>query len=185
MSTRRIARRMGQGARGMTLIELVIAIVIIGVAVAGVMLAFTTVVKSSADPMINKQMLAIAEQMMEEVTMKEFTGTAPFGTGTCARDTWIGIQDYYLVSSGVGYDTSKVNCLSSGAAVATPTIYDVTGGAITSLNGYSVAVVLTPAALASTTGTSVNAANAMTITVTVTHGSNKLVLTGWRTNYGS
>lgn len=162
----------------MTLIELVVAIMIIGVGLAGLMATFTNVVKGSSEPLIRKQMLAIAEQMMEEITMKQFIGTAPVASATCARDTWIGLQDYS------GYDSSKANCLSTGSA-GTSIVYEVTGSSINDLNGYAVVVELTQPALTSTAGGSVPAANVIRIKVTVTHGSDTLELLGWRTNYAS
>lgn len=57
----------------MTLIELVIAIVIISVGLAGLLLSFSTVVKSSADPMIRKQLMSIASELMNEITLKPYT----------------------------------------------------------------------------------------------------------------
>lgn len=178
------SKRMRKAQRGMTIIELVMAIVIIGLGLAGLMLAFSMVVKSSSDPMIRKQMLAIAEQMMEEITMKQFLGTTAIAAVPCRRNTWTGLQDYYNVGTSDGYDTSKTNCLSSGPA-GTSKIYDVNGTAIAALQGYSVAVVMAQLALTSTAAVSVSAINSMRITVTVTHGADQLVLVGWRTNYAS
>ena len=59
--------------RGLSLIELVMFIIIVGVGVAGILLVFNVTTKASADPLIQKQMLAIAEAMMEEVQAKPFT----------------------------------------------------------------------------------------------------------------
>jgi MSHA pilin protein MshD len=57
---------------------MIVAIVILGVGLAGVLTAFSTTVKSSADPMLNKQMLAIAEGMLEEILLKPYAA----GSGT-------------------------------------------------------------------------------------------------------
>jgi prepilin-type N-terminal cleavage/methylation domain-containing protein len=58
--------------RGFTLIEMIITIVVIGVALSGILLTFNTVVKSSADPLIHKQSMSIAEAEMEGVMLQNF-----------------------------------------------------------------------------------------------------------------
>lgn len=58
---------------GLSMIELVMFIVIVGVAVAGVLSVLNVTTKSSADPQVRKQALAIAEALLEEVTMMPFT----------------------------------------------------------------------------------------------------------------
>lgn len=63
--------------RGMTLIELIVAIVVIGVGLTGVLMAFTTAVKSSADPMVRKQAMAIAESVLAETLQQPFTWCDP------------------------------------------------------------------------------------------------------------
>lgn len=63
---------MWNSARGMTLIELVLAMVVIGVGLAGVLAAFQQSVRGSADPMVRKQMTAIAEEMLEEAALRAF-----------------------------------------------------------------------------------------------------------------
>src|ERR1035437_6548371 len=78
---------------GFTLIEMIMAIMIIGIGLAGVLLAFNVAVKSSADPMIHKQMLAIAEEMMEEILLKPYAPAAGTISG-CNRASADDVSDY-------------------------------------------------------------------------------------------
>ena len=55
--------------KGMTLIELIIFMVIVGVAMAGIISAINFNVRHSADPVVKKQALAIAEALLEEVEL--------------------------------------------------------------------------------------------------------------------
>ncbi len=144
----------------MTLIELVMAIVIISVGVAGVMAAFATVVRGSADPLIRKQMLTIADEMMEEIALKPFPVSANAAPAVCARNTYNDVLDYN-------------NYTRNG-------ICDIDGTPIPSLASYSVHVdVVNDATL-----TAITAANAYKITVTVSRGGAPSVkLVGWRTWY--
>lgn len=159
--------------RGFTLIEMVIAIVIIGVGLTGVLMAINTTTRSSADPLVRKQMLAIAEEMLEEVLLKPFaaSGTAPTNaTTSCgatqppARTTFDDLSDYN------GY--------------ATTGICDIDGRAVIGLANYSVAVEVTDISLGDATngGAILNTATKQ-VTITVTQGTDSLVLSGWRTNY--
>jgi MSHA pilin protein MshD len=146
----------------MTLIELVIAIVIIGVGLAGVLTVFSTTVKGSADPVIHKQMLSVADEMMEEITLKPYNdplGVAYAAPVGCVRIAFDDIADYH------GYSTANV-C-------------DIGGIFIPSLAGYSVSVtVVTDAA------TLPGVTAAKKISVTVTHGTESTSLVSWRTDYG-
>lgn len=160
-------------SRGMTLIELVIAIVVIGIGVAGVMLAFSTVVKSSADPLVRKQMLSIAEEMMEEITLKPFaiSGTAPantlknctFGTGVASRANFDDVSDF--------------------DAYQTTGICNIDGDAVVPLATYNLQVTITTTNAMD--GVVLAAGRVKKITVTVTHGSDTLTLIGWRANYAT
>ncbi len=156
----------------MTLIELVVAIVIIGVGLAGVLLTFSTVVKGSADPLIHKQMLTLAEEMMEEIALKPFavSGTAPAntlkncsttGTGIAPRAAFDDVTDFH------GYQTTG--------------ICNIDGDAITELSAYSLQVTVDAAA---TLGT-LSGGSVKKITVTVTYGTESVQLVGWRTNYAT
>jgi MSHA pilin protein MshD len=62
---------------GLSLIELVIFIVIVSIAVAGVLVVYNRSVRGSADPMVRKQAVAIAESLLAEVLMQPFTYCDP------------------------------------------------------------------------------------------------------------
>lgn len=72
--------------RGLTIIELVMFIVIMGVAAAGIIGVLNFGTKSSADPLRRKQAMLIAEAYMEEVQLAGLTFCAPsdpnYGTAT-------------------------------------------------------------------------------------------------------
>ena len=145
-------------ARGMTLIELVIAIVVIAVGVAGVLLAFNQTVFHSADTLIRKQMLAVADEMMDEISLKPYAPVANAPSGGCARSTFNDVSDYN------GY--------------ASVGICDIDGSAIASLASYDVVVTVTNTALP-------DGVAAKRIVVTVSHGTDMLTLIGYRTGWAS
>jgi len=66
--------------RGLTLIELVMFIVIVTVGIAGILVVINTVVKSSADPMLRKQSIAMADAVLEEVLLKAYVPSAVYDT---------------------------------------------------------------------------------------------------------
>ena len=68
--------------RGLTMIELIMFIVIVSVGVAGILLVINTVVKSSADPVVRKQSIAMADAVLEEVLLKAYQNPATGGYDT-------------------------------------------------------------------------------------------------------
>ncbi len=70
--------------RGFTLIELIIFIVVVSAGLAGILAVMDTTVKSSADPMVRKQAMALAESILEEIMAKEYCDPNSVEIGTDA-----------------------------------------------------------------------------------------------------
>ncbi|MDM7323014.1 MAG: prepilin-type N-terminal cleavage/methylation domain-containing protein [Gammaproteobacteria bacterium] len=142
--------------RGFTLIELIVAIVVLAAGLAGIMLVFTQTVARSADPMLQQQAVALAEGYLDEILSKNNAPncTANSGSGP-TRATWIAVGDYN------GLDESP------------PT--DILGTTLAGLENYRVQARAETDTLAGVTGCK--------ITVTVTHQTDagvRSVLVGWR-----
>lgn len=86
---------MTKGAqRGFTLIELIIFMVVVSAGLAGILTVMNTVVKSSADPMVRKQSLALADSILEEIVLKAYAD--PDGvSGEATRDLMDDVADYH------------------------------------------------------------------------------------------
>jgi MSHA pilin protein MshD len=63
----------------MTLIELVVAIVVVSISLGGTLMLVDTTTRRSADPMLERQAISIAESYLEEILQKRYldpdTGT--------------------------------------------------------------------------------------------------------------
>jgi len=153
--------------RGISLVELIMFIVIVSVALAGILLVMNVTTKNSADPLVHKQALAVAESLLEEVELQDFnpaTGAVLVGTVIQGNRA----SAYHIVRE---YDT-----------FATTGIYTVDGiTPITGLGNYKVSVSVANAALGDITLAS---GNAVLITVTVTDPQlNAMKISGYRTAY--
>ena len=78
---------------GFSLLELIIFIVVVSVGVAGILMVMDVSVKSSADPMVRKQAVALADSIMEEILLKSYAHdpTALVGTN---RATYDNVDDF-------------------------------------------------------------------------------------------
>jgi len=82
---------------GVTLIELVISMLIISVALVGILSVINLTTRHSADPLLQRQALAIAESYLEEITAQAYSGGASTG-----RAHFDDVDDYHgLNDSGV------------------------------------------------------------------------------------
>lgn len=89
--------------RGATLIELVIFIVIVSVAVVGILSVMNITSSRSADPMIRKQALAIAESLMEEIQLQSYTFCDPDdANATTATAAVVGAGGCAVTVQGLG-----------------------------------------------------------------------------------
>ena len=184
--------------QGMTLIELIVFIVIVSVALAGVLTVLNVTTKSSADPMIRKQMLAIAEALLEEIQLQPFTWCDPddpaaataTSTGGCTTAESSGPESVPVRLEARGdplYPFDNVNDYA-GANITT----NIVGTASSMPTGYSahVAVADTSALATNRLGGITADADVLLITVTVCHaatcpsaGADSIVLEGYRTRH--
>jgi len=74
---------------GFTLLEIITTVVVIAIAATALMSVFGSTIRTSADPVLQHQALAIAEAYMEEILLKDFT----VGPGS-TRPTFDDVRDY-------------------------------------------------------------------------------------------
>ena len=176
----------------MSLVELILFIIIVGIAVAGLLLVFSVTTRASADPLIQKQMLAIAEALMEEVQAKPFTYCDPDDAqATTAASAAVGPTDCQATVENLGpeaetrYSTTvpfdnvnDYNGFDTSTAVP-PGIADLSGTVIGALGAYSATISVAGSALGG-----IAAGESLLITVTVTRsGTDSLTLESYRTRY--
>ncbi len=167
--------------RGFTLIELIIFIVVVSAGLAGILSVMNTVVKSSADPMVRKQSIAIAESLLEEILLKEWKDPIDGinGSTICTlatamannRGPWNDVCDYN------GYTSTG--------------ILDLLGNPVAGLENYNISpvAVVTPgdgtaaATAYATDNPAMYGIGAKRITVSVTGPQGTISLTGYRANY--
>jgi MSHA pilin protein MshD len=167
--------------RGLTLIELIVFIVIVGVALAGVLTVLDHTVRHSADPMIRKQALAIAEAMMEEALAQPFTWCDPddavaetaAGTGGCTVPEVIGVETVAGSTDTRPSNTSPFDNVSDYHNLSTTT--NIAGGGTAV---YTASVAVEEVAL-----NGIAASDALRITVTVTAPGETIELQGYRTRH--
>lgn len=174
---------------GISLVELIMFIVIVSVALAGILLVMNQVGARSADPMIRKQALAIAESLLEEVELMPFTFCDPddANAGTALNDA--GCVGTNQDNAGAALGPVPVGEVRAGALLPFDNVADYAGLAMnpvtditgTAYPGYTAAVAIARVGVAFV-GTA--AADALQITVTVTGpGGEIIVLDGYRTRY--
>lgn len=177
--------------QGLTLIELIVFIVIVGVGVVGLVSVMNPMLRSSADPMQQKQLMAIAESLLAEVLQQPYTWCDP---------------DDAAASAALSYADCAVSQDRGGAALTAPSpagesrfgaapgtnfdnvadyggygannITDAAGG--NAMTGFRADVAVSR--VGSQFGLADNAA-ALVVTVTVTRGTQSFALTGHRFRY--
>lgn len=148
--------------KGFTLIELLIFIVVVGVGLAGILSVMNTVVKSSADPMVRKQTLAVAESLLEEILLKDY-----------AKPSGSTVAGFSSGGSRVLYD-----CVDDYNNYTANPITDVLGTSVAGLVNYSISPAIVVVSSADLTGVA-----AKKITVSVSGPGGTLSLSGYRSNY--
>ncbi len=154
--------------RGISLIELIMFIVIISVALAGILLVMNTTNKSSVDPLLHKQALAAAESLLEEVELQDFisaSGVTACPTGPNPVTQANRASQYHIVCDYNNFNTTGIYPVSGVAPIA-------------GLGSYNANVAIANAGLGG-----IAAGSAVLITVTVTSPNNSIAISGYRTAY--
>ena len=157
-------------------------IIIVSIGVVALLVVFSTTSRKSADPMIQKQMLAIAEALLEEVESKPFTycdpddanaTTAGSAAGCATIPEAMGPEAGETRSGATPFD----NVNDYGPSLTINPFTDLTG--TTTIPGYAATVTVAASAL-----NGIAATDALQIAVTVTGpGNRSLTLQGHRTRY--
>lgn len=150
--------------KAFTLVELVMSIVIMSIAFVGTILAFYTVSKRSAKPILISHSLAIAKSYLTEILLKDFPTTLPCPSPPASgRKYYNNICDYQ-------------NLHDIGA-------YDQEGQPIAGLENYEVRVNIdtTTAQLGElTAGTEVVRID---VTTWLQDSESEVIISGYKTNY--
>jgi MSHA pilin protein MshD len=113
------------GQRGATLIELVVALAVAATLISGVWAGWTLMTRRSADPLVLRQSLAVAESLLGE----------------------IGLQEAGAASGASGADRSSYRTVADYDGLTLAGITDVQGNAVPGLAGYTARVTVQPMAL--------------------------------------
>ena len=180
--------------RGISLIELIIFIVIVSVALAGVLLVLSTAVKGSADPINRKQALAIAESLLTEIEQQPFTycdlqdANVETATSTTACALASNAQDNGGASLGpvpnteTRYSASNpFDNVADYAGFSENNIRDITQSY--AMTGYNASVAITRVGNAAPFAVITDPSAVLKISVTVTSGNESVTLTGYRFRY--
>lgn len=185
--------------QGLTLIELIIFIVLVSIAVLAVLRVLSVNVRSSADPQLRKQALALAEGFLEEVQLARFTYCEPNldaladdplarpNPAACTPGEGAGQE-----AGGVARPYDNVNDYVSKFGVA-ETAFNNAGGDLLDaagnklvLPGYAVTLTITPENLNGiNSGSTPATMEVLRITVSVSYnnGNDSVSLDGYRTRY--
>lgn len=178
----------GLPQKGFTLIETIVFLLVVGIGVVGLLSAISTSVRYSADPLPQKQALAIAEALMEEITSAGFTfcraGTPNFESATAANVANCGTGNVENVGTG-GAEAGEtrpfdnVNDYVNDFATVQALSATIIGVAMPAPAGYGAMVNISEAGI----GTIPNS-ESLLISLTVTGPNNtRVVLDSYRTRY--
>ena len=181
--------------RGVTLIELIVFIVVVSIALAGVLQVLRLTSANSADPLRRKQALMIAESLLEEVQMAAFTYcdpssdnadsatdtaacTVPEGFGQAGTEP-VGARPFDNVNDYAAAPNQPAAAFDVAGALADA------GGTPLPLQGYTARVTLVPEDLGGIAANSsvTDVGEVLRISVAVSYDDQTLVLDGYRTRY--
>ncbi len=156
--------------RGISLVELIMYIVIVSVAITGILAVMDQVTRYSADPLVQKQAIAVAESLLEEIELQDFNSAS--GVTSCPTGPNLVTQanrasQYHIVCDYNGFSTTGIFSLNDSTSASAV------------LANYTANVAITNEAF-----NGIAAGSAVRITVTVIDPQNNTIsIDGYRTAY--
>ncbi|WP_434513365.1 type II secretion system protein [Dechloromonas sp. ARDL1] len=175
-----MSTKIAAAQRGITLIEQIVFIVIVTVGVIALVSTLNPMILASADPMRTKQMVALAEGLLNEILHQPFTWCDPDDANAATAQSY---ADCTMPQNTGTHGAGEVrgtydNVDDYGGNPAMQNVADVTGNYI--MPGYTATVAI--ARVGATLGLADNSA-ALSVTVTVAFGTENFALTGYRFRY--
>lgn len=174
-----VSRRQG----GFTLIETIVFLLVVGIGVAGLLSAMSTAIRFSADPLPQKQALALAESLMEEITSAGFTFCQPqdpnflsaTNTAQCSAGMAEGVKPDGTETRPYDNVNDYVDVFGTPKSIVST---DLSSG-IAAPAGYQASVTVSQLGIAG-----ISATESLLINVTVTGPNNtRISLDGFRTRH--
>ena len=138
-----------QRVTGFSLIEAIIFMVVLGIGVASMLVLYTTATRGSVDPVVRKQVLALANSILEEIELRGFTFCDPDDSAVYTATSSAGCTTPEAIGLEAGESLAARSSLDNvndydGLAMTGAGIVDIRGVPIsaTSLAGYSVSVAI-------------------------------------------
>lgn len=187
MYTSRPSRRL----RGVSLVELLMFIVIVGTAVVGILQVFSLTTRHSADPLLRKQALSIAEGLLEEVELAGFTFCDPTDAqADVATGAFVGavaplgcaatVENLGQEAGGIPRPFDNVNDYVDAGGTR---VYRQDAAGADFPLAYTATVAIAPDAAFGPAAAPIPQAAVLRITVTVAYGDDNVVLEGYRVRY--
>jgi MSHA pilin protein MshD len=181
--------------RGVTLIELILFIMIIGIALTAILGVMNVTTRHSADTLRDKQALMIAEGLLEEVQLARFTFCDPASDNfdTATSSSACTIPEAWGPETGNTRPYDNINDYVTAANAATAAfnnggvLADANGRAL-GVTGYTATVTVTPDTIGPSgmqVGAGGTAADTdmLRIRITVAYDNASLSLDGYRARY--
>lgn len=172
--------------KGVSLVELIVFIVIVSVGVVGLVSVISPMVRNSADPMVTKQLTAIAESLLNEALHQPYTWCDPDDAAASTALSYAGCGNAQNtpgavpssevrggVAPGAGYDN-----VADYGSFSMSDVGDAAGN--NAMTGYLASIAVAQAGTAF--GLADNSA-ALSVTVTVSRNGESFSLTGYRFRY--
>src|SRR4051812_9224102 len=137
---------------GMSLIEVAVFIVVVGIALAGIVALYSQLTRASVDPMVRKQALAIASSLLEEIELRAFTFCDPddaavytaANSGGCTTPEIVGTEGGETRYGPTSFDNvSDYHNFKMGTGQVDPNIRTLDNTVLPGLSSYSVEVSIT------------------------------------------